>query len=114
MKVRARTSVIYLPSVLLSSIWSGAGKDDVAVNTGFGGIFGFCIRDGLGGNGGGGTLLCDMEERSSVEEGRTRTLADGECVSMIFSICAKHVRIAEINAEYCFGWDTMAKLTCQG
>lgn len=74
------------------------GLDGVGRN-GFGGMTGFCIRDGFGGSGG-------LGDFGAIGSGIWFLV--GEWVSMICSICVKQVCIAEINAVYCFGCETMA------
>lgn len=91
------------------------GEDglDKAVLEGLGGTFGLllCLLEGFGGKGGGGALeivvdVVDVGRSSETTPGLG--FAAGECVSMILSICVKHVLMAEINALYCFGWDIIA------
>lgn len=70
---------------------------------GFGGTTGFCILEGFGGKGGRfwSPVACLL----------IGLYVAGECVSIIFSICCKHVLIDDKREVYCFGLEIMAIYT---
>lgn len=95
-----------LPGNSVSIVAVAGGFDgDVVVTVGdgtlgFGGTTGFCILEGFGGRGGRfwSPVVCLL----------IGLYVAGECVSMMFSICCKHVLMDDKRDAYCFGLEIMA------
>lgn len=83
---------------------AGGFDGDVVVTAdgtlGFGGTTGFCILDGFGGRGGRfwSPVVCLL----------IGLYVAGECVSMMVSICCKHVLMDDKIDACCFGLEIMA------